>query len=264
MKIVFVLCDDCHRSSPYYGVQPLPVAGIHNSGWQQSPGMKIVRQFHEGTVSNSEKRRLQDYIIGVLTAFKDDERILMWDVYNEPGQNGLSDVSHVLLQHVWQWAREIRPSQPLTACLRGTEGNMNLKINAMYSDVITFHCYDGSILEERILYYKKTYFPRPVICTEYMARELGTTFRFSLPLFQEYRIGCYNWGLVAGKSQTHFNWESVKHLEERKERGEYIQPDGNISEPELWFHDIFRMNGTPFDKEEVNFIRTACSTSDVQ
>ena len=29
----------------------------------------------------------------------------------------------------------------------------------------------------------------------------------------------------------------------------------SLIEPELWFHDIVRKDGTPFDKEEISFIK---------
>ncbi|GAH91153.1 unnamed protein product, partial [marine sediment metagenome] len=113
MRVILVLFDDCHRPDPEIGVQPLPVPRVHNSGWKHSPGQKLVLQFHDGTVAASEKKRLKEYVQGVLTRFKDDERVLMWDLYNEPGQTGNGDKTNVLLKLTWEWAQDIRPSQPL-------------------------------------------------------------------------------------------------------------------------------------------------------
>jgi len=262
MKALLVLFDDCHRPDPQSGRQPLPVRGIHNSEWKQSPGKKQVMAFAEGTVSESGKKRLKDYVQGVLTRFSGDERILMWDIYNEPGQNGYGDTSYNLLRHTWQWAREARPSQPLTSCLEGAVGDRILELNRQSSDILTFHSYDSTKLEPLLKQYTEQNDHRPVICTEYMARELGTTFEFSLPLFLKYHVGCFNWGLVAGKSQTHFNWASVEHMASLKKNGEFIQPEHPIPEPALWFHDIFRQNGTPYDQAEVKFIRTMIHAQD--
>lgn len=255
IRVILVLFDDCHRPDPEIGVQPLPVPGVHNSGWKHSPGQKLVLQFHDGTVAASEKKRLKEYVQGVLTRFKDDQRVLMWDIYNEPGSTGNNDKSIVLLGLTWEWAQAVRPSQPLTACLDGSKGKGIIAINAEYSDVITFHCYNGERLEQTIIQRQETSMGRPVICTEYMARELGTTFHHSLPIFKKHRVGCYNWGLVAGKSQTHWNWASVGKLEELREQGAVLKPGDPIPEPELWFHDIFRLDGTPFDQKEVDFIK---------
>jgi GNAT superfamily N-acetyltransferase len=255
MRALLVLFDDCHRPDPELGTQPLPVAGVHNSGWKHSPGQKLVLQFHEGTVTEKEKARLENYVKGMLTRFAKDERVLMWDVYNEPGQSGNGDKTHELLKEAWQWAQQARPSQPLTACLDGSTGKKNVALNAAKSDIITFHCYWGPGLEKTLRQHKDGHSGRPILCTEYMARELGTTFRHSLPIFKRHRVGCLNWGLVAGKSQTHWNWETVRHLADLREKGVFLRPGDPIPEPPLWFHDIFRVDGTPFDPEEIESIR---------
>jgi hypothetical protein len=255
MKVLLVLFDDCHRPDPKIGPQPLPIAGVHNSGWKQSPGQELVMAFHDDTVTKEDKARLQDYVHDVLTRFSNDKRILMWDVYNEPGQNFYDDKTNELLQATWEWAQETRPSQPLTACLDGAGGERNIALNADRSDIITFHCYDADQLEPTITRLKHSHPGRPVICTEFMARELGTTFQHSLPIFKKHGVGCYNWGLVAGKSQTHFNWKTVDHLEELRKQEAFLHDDDPIPEPPLWFHDIFRIDGTPFDRNEIDFIR---------
>ena len=256
MKVLLVLFDDCHRPDPKLGPQPLPVAGVHNSGWKHSPGQQLVLQFHDGTVPEKERTRLAEYVRGVLTRFAKDDRVLMWDVFNEPGQTGNGDKSNALLQMTWQWAHDARPSQPLTACLDGSVGEGNIALNLAQSDVITFHCYDGKYLEEAILHHKNNPSGRPVVCTEYMARELGSTFHHSLPIFKRHQVGCFNWGLVAGKSQTHFNWKTVEGIEKLKAQGAVLNPGDPIPEPTLWFHDIFRMDGTPFDQKEIDFIKS--------
>jgi hypothetical protein len=256
MKVILVLFDDCHRPDPVSGLQPLPVAGVHNSGWKQSPGQALVVKFHEATAPAPEVARLRGYVQGVLKEFTGDDRILMWDVYNEPGQGGMTDQSNELLVQTWQWAEAARPSQPLTACLDGSLGERNLALNAAHSDIITFHGYNGQDLEPAILRIRQANAGRPIVCTEYMAREHGTTFQHSLPIFKRHGIGCLNWGLVAGKSQTHFNWQTVERIEELRKQGAYLKAGDPIPEPPLWFHDIFRVDGTPFDPAEVEFIRS--------
>jgi hypothetical protein len=72
-----------------------------------------------------------------------------------------------------------------------------------------------------------------------MARTQGSRFEGSLPIFKEEKVGCYNWGLVSGKTQTIYPWGSKK----------------GGPEPKVWFHDIFRPDGTAFDAREVALIR---------
>jgi hypothetical protein len=259
IKPLLVLFDDCHRPYPKLGIQPKPVAGVHNSGWKQSPGMAIVNGIHEEQLNNIEIIRLKRFVTEILSNFKDDERILMWDIYNEPGQFGIGDKSLTLLELTWEWAYEVRPSQPLTACLDGSVGEGNIKLNAENSDIITFHTYEGEKLQETID--KLKVYKRPLICTEYMAREFGSTFEFSLPIFKENNIGCYNWGLVAGKSQTHFGWSTILDLQKKKEDGKFLEDGDDIPEPEIWFHDILRKDGTAYNEKEVEFIKAITARS---
>ena len=257
IKPIIVLFDDCHRPYPKLGKQPMPVKGVHNSGWKQSPGMALVNEIHEKKIDAKELNRLKEFIQGMLRDYANDERILMWDIYNEPGQFGMGDKALELLRYTWEWAYEVRPSQPLTSCLDGSIGEEILKLNGKNSDVITFHTYEAEKLESTIERLKK--FQRPLLCTEYMAREFGTTFEFSLPIFKKENVGCFNWGLVAGKSQTHFGWSTILELQKKKENGEFLNDNDGIPEPEEWFHDIFRVDGSPYDEKEIEFIKNIVS-----
>ena len=102
-------------------------------------------------------------------------------------------------------------------------------------------------------------YERPLICTEYMAREFGSTFEFSMPIFKENKVGCFSWGLVAGKSQTHFGWSTILDLKKKKEMGDFLEDGEVIPEPEVWFHDILRADGTPFNEAEIRFIKDITS-----
>jgi hypothetical protein len=108
------------------------------------------------------------------------------------------------------------------------------------SDVVSFHNYDPvPELEKRIGWLKR--YNRPLLCTEYMARGNGSTFEGALPVLARHGIAAYNWGLVAGKTQTIYPWES------------WARPvDG---EPEVWFHDLLRRDGSPYREEEVEWLK---------
>ena len=84
-------------------------------------------------------------------------------------------------------------------------------------------------------------YQRPIICTEYMARPRGSTFAAILPYLKEQNVGAYNWGFVAGKSNTIYPWDS------------WQKP--YPAEPKVWFHDIFRADGSAYREEEVRLIR---------
>jgi hypothetical protein len=230
IRPIFVIFDDCWNSDFALGKQPAPRPGVHNSGWAQSPGVKVVN-------NSLEWNRLERYVKGVLTAFGDDSRILMWDLYNEPGNSMQGEKSLPLLQATFEWAWSVRPSQPLTAGVWFDCQDLN-EFQILASDVITFHNYQPANSLEAQIAQLKTH-KRPLICTEYMARPAGSLFETHLPIFKRARVGCVNWGLVAGKTNTIFAWSTPL----------------DTPEPPLWFHDIFRKDGTPYQQDEVNFIR---------
>ena len=53
------------------------VPGVHNSGWVQSPGAERLGDPRYIPV-------MQDYVTGVLSQFRNDDRVLGWDLWNEP------------------------------------------------------------------------------------------------------------------------------------------------------------------------------------
>lgn len=233
IKTMFVFFDDCWRDDYQIGKQPAPKLGIHNSGWIKDPGNRI------DTIS-AMMDTLKNYVTDILQIFKHDKRVLLWDLYNEAGHFGHGNKSLELLKNVFIWARAVNPDQPLSSGL----WNDDLKeINNFIldnSDVITYHSYlDSASHQRRIDSLRK--WNKPMICTEYMARKRGSTFQTILPLLKRQNIGAINWGLVAGKTNTIYAWDEP-------------MPDGG--EPKLWFHDIFRKDGTPYSKEEVDLIRS--------
>lgn len=147
--------------------------------------------------------------------------------------------------------------------MSGSIGKMNKALNIARSDVLTFHEYDGDLLPSTISRTQIEASGRPVICTEFMSREFGTTFQRSLPLFYDGNVGCISWGLVAGRSQTHFNWATISAIDElglgspgkRQHNLAYLEDTDPLPEPKQWFHDIFRGNGSAYDELEVQFIR---------
>jgi len=232
IKPLFVFFDDCWNPEPKYGKQPEPRTGIHNSGWMRSPNMSVHNDPGKWII-------LERYVKDILSTFRNDKRILLWDLYNEPGNSSYNASSMPLLKDIFQWAWDIRPSQPLTAGIWYDNKDFN-EFQLANSDVITFHNYENAEnLEKEIKDLLK--YGRPVICTEYMARTRNSKFETHLPVFKKYNVGAINWGFVSGKSNTIYQWDTPV-------------PDG--SEPKIWFHDIFRRDGTPFDEKEIVIIKT--------
>ena len=231
IKTMFVLFDSCWNDHPKAGRQPAPKPGVHNSGWLRAPGTE--RLFDARTWSG-----LQGYTKDVVGSFGHDPRVLAWDLFNEPSNSGYMDASVPLLTAVFAWAREANPDQPLTSGLWNDHPLSN-DVMLDNSDVVTFHDYDPpEPLEAHIRRLQET--GRPLLCTEYMARTRGSLLETSLPVFKRHQVGALNWGLVKGKTNTIFAWDA---------------PMPDKDEPPVWFHDLFRPDGTPFRASEVEFLK---------
>ncbi len=264
IRPMLVLFDSCWDPYPKLGKQHDPTPGIHNSGWVQSPGADALSDV-------SQYPRLETYVKGVVGAFKNDTRILAWDTWNEPdnandnnyGQNYLKTelpkdrkiaIITRLLPQVFQWARAAGATQPLTSGVwiyrspddwqNSTKWSPMEKVQFENSDIITFHQYSNPGDLEKVIPALQT-FGRPVICTEYMARGVNSKFQTHLPIAKKAKIGMINWGFVAGKTQTFLPWDS------------WQKPYVNGREPAVWFHEVFKQDGTPVDPAEVAAIKQA-------
>ncbi len=250
IKPLFVLFDSCWDPDPKAGPQHPPIPGVHNSGWVQAPGAARLKDA-------SQYGKLEAYVKGVVGAFAKDDRILGWDVWNEPNNEGggkykptADKKAYVakLLPQVFDWARSADPTQPLTSGVWiGDHWDDLTKVDAVektqitQSDVISFHDYNWPETFEKRAKQMLGY-GRPVWCTEYMARGNGSTFDGSLPIAKRLNIAMFNWGFVDGKTQTRLPWDSWKK-------------PYTADEPTIWFHEVFRADGKPYREAETDLIR---------
>lgn len=258
IRPIFVLFDSCWDPYPKLGPQHPPIPGVHNSGWVQSPGKVAL-------MDPAQYPRLKAYVQGVVGAFANDSRVLAWDVWNEPDNtNGSSygkdeppnkvDLVLHLLPQVFGWARAEHPSQPLTSGVwQGDWSTLQTlspmaRVQITESDIITFHNY-GWPEEFQMRIDELKQYHRPIICTEYMARGVGSLFDTILPLAKQNKVGAINWGFVAGKTQTYLPWDSWQRP--------YV-----LEQPPVWFHDIFYPNGKPYREREAEIIRKATGVSE--
>jgi hypothetical protein len=248
--VMFVPLDGVWDPYPRPGRQREPKPHVHNSGWLQSPGADILKD-------PGRHDELEGYIKGVIERFKDDRRVQVWDLFNEPENPNRSaygdqelpnkaEMALLLHEKVFRWVRQVNPSQPLTSGVWIGNWSDPERLTPMerlqleHSDVISFHSYANLEATKKCVQSLHRY-NRPILCTEYMARPNGSTFDPVLGYFKEQGVGAYNWGLVSGKTQTIYPWDSWTRT--------------YTAEPPVWFHDIFRPDGTPYIPEEVRYIR---------
>ena len=221
LSVLPVLFDDCWLPEPFLGDQaPEPRPGRHNPYWQSSPGRRRLGLEH--------RPALRRYVEDILRRFGNDERIVGWDLYNEPR---VMDDSVALLRDVFAWARSIGPSQPLTACWHGT----------LLSDVTSIHFYVSPARqpeEAKRLIESARSFGRPVVATEALGRPNNGELDEILPLFRESGIGWYLWELMIGADQTRYQW-----------------PDSPRAPEEIVFQGLLYPDGSPYRETEVQLIR---------
>lgn len=263
IKVMLTLMDDCGFSGdhPFIGKQKKPVFDLHNSQAAASPGRNVVTEAYLWS-------HVKNYVCDIVQTFANDHRINIWDLYNEPTNRmiftssgevpfdfSLEEYSHDLMIKTFEWIREINPSQPLTVGAWHVP-NILCPNDPMYlhktdqkalelSDVISFHAYVPRDLLEKVLDYLSP-LNRPMLCTEWLARHAESSLIEQLPIFKEKKVGCYQWGLVKGKTQTNVPWPEIKKI------------DKNYAA--RWFHDVIDEKGIPYDAKEMQLLKELTSS----
>jgi len=233
LRVVLVLFDDLNLAGkpPRLGKQPDPVPGVYNSRWVPSPATEAVSD-------RSQWPGLEQYVKEVMGKFRRDSRVLYWDLYNTAGNNGLNEETLPLMDQTFNWARSMDASQPL-AVAPWREFNSAMAARKLErSDLITFQSFDNvESIEARLLLLQR--YQRPIICSDWLMRQVGNDFEQILPLFSVYQVGWFNQGLVSGKTQ--------RQLQEARFRSE--------KDPDLWQQDVLHEDGSPYSRKEVELIQ---------
>ncbi len=233
LRVMLTLFDDCGEiTDPKCEKQPDVVVGWYANGWSASPGHGIVRDPQQWP-------RLERYVTDLIKSFKNDQRVWVWDLYNEPTNSGMGNVSVPLVEKVFGWARQNDPGQPLIVAQWNGNATLN-KVIHPHSDITTFHSYGSADDVAKCIADLKKH-GRPIINTEWLNRRGGSRVADCLPVFVKENVGCMHWGLVNGRTQTHLSWGHRPG-----------QPD-----PPFWQHDLFRGNHEPYDATELKLFRQA-------
>lgn len=251
MTMVPIFFDDCCvpqsvYSPPRLGKQPDPVPG-HHGGTVVTPFDGKNEVGYSFVDEPQLLPQLEEYVSELTNTFGQDPRIIAWDIWNEPGNSNRQSRSLSVMEQAFAWARQAQPRQPLTACCWGEDFFVDhkplLEIEQRaiaLSDVVSFHSY-GDLSRTKLLIEDLKQYGRPLLITEWLHRPFANQVGTHLPLFKQEKIGCYNWGLVNGKTQTHEPWDVIRS-----------QPGLDLS---LWQHDLFHADGTAYNEREIDLIR---------
>lgn len=255
------LFDDCGfgGEEPVWGPQPDPLPGIHNSRAVASPGRSAV-------LDKALRPSLEAYVHDIISAYRADPRVLFWDLYNEPGNRMDFDKTEYsqfnaelerhalsLMEASFAVARELAPEAPLsvaawTTPLPDSDAHpYQTEIDRsalLHSDIITFHAYWNRERVEQFIDYLEV-LDRPVICTEWMARQIDSCISDQLALFHDRNVGCFQWGLVKGRTQTWLPWPD-----------DLVLAHGGQIDRSIWFHDLLDEDGQPYDANEIHTIQS--------
>ena len=240
IRTVPILFDDCAFSGkePYLGRQDEPIEGVHNSGWTPSPGSAAAD-------CGEEYPLLERYVTEFVTRYGQDERILLWDLYNEPGNNGREGKCQELLQSVFRWARSCSPALPLTSLLCSFK-YFDVECAGL-SDLLSYHYYcEMKTTVERVGLLEE--YNRPLLCTEWLHRNADNRWETHLPYYKKKRIGLFNWGLVEGRTQTYLSWNEEENLRE----------GGALD----WQHDVLRKDCTPYREAEIELLSSLTASDE--
>lgn len=264
ISCMVVLANDCMPPrSPFW---KMPYVGEQQYDWGYHGGKKVSQHGHHTEpaphfyLDDPESR--EDYfrmVREMVTRYKDDPRICVWDVYNEPGNSRRDPITMPNVKALFELIREIDPSQPLTAAVWRTPSSEREPFSAVeqyvleQSDIISFHSYSSYESNIRLIKRLKKE-GRPIMNTEWLGRIFGNRVFELFPLFYLEKIACFNWGFVAGKYQTYEPWEGTW---QNYEKG--LAPDVDFTK---WFHDLYRPNHRPYDPKEIELIQRFCAYAD--
>ena len=266
LKAFVCLGNDCSRpkrvwTMPKLGEQPYDV-GYHggrkatqHGGFPGEPGYLMADdpEYREKFFAMCRE---------LVTKYAHDRRVVMWELWNEPGAGNRGMMSAPLIKDLFALCWKIDPDQPLSAnlwsrstgnVLRGGNPTEIEQLAADLSDVITYHGYHGLAEQEKLADALLKRWGRPLYNTEWLFRIAGCEFPDNYAFMAQRKIGALNWGFVNGKYQTHEPYEPMW-----KTKFDFAGGDA-----EKWMHDLFRVSHHPYDPYEIAVARNVNGWADL-
>ena len=188
--------------------------------------------------------KFYEYCEDLASRYAKDERVIVWNIWNEPGNSSRGTLSVPHMKRAFEIFRSHDPIQPLCADVwRMPKTNILTEEEATaieLSDIISYHDYGSLDHSVRVIEFLRQY-ERPMLNTEWLHRVQFNNVATHLPLYYNNNVGVFNWGFVNGKFKGHEPWEACWR---RYAKGEKL-------EMTKWQHDLLRPNYRPYDPEEI-------------
>lgn len=260
--VMIVLGNDCLVPKELYAFK----LGEQKVDWGYHSGLK--RGQHAGCHTthgyalHDEPEYAEKFIqmVNEISAkYAKDERILIWDVWNEPGNSMRGDLSLEIMEKSFAAIRSHGNIQPATAGAYRYASHGQFRVDAKIelralelSDIVSFHCYQPVDDLVGIIEALREDYGRPIINSEWLNRIFENSIHRIMPIFYLENIGSFHWGLIQGYSQT---YEPVLPI--------YDMADADPKyDTRLWMHDLYHFNGRPYDKSEIELIQTLSKMAD--
>ena len=224
-------------------------------GMTISPVLSLQRKYFNDKENEKENLKIVEELVKTLIRpFANDERIVIWDIWNEPGfKTGDPETFREMewVEKMVHWCREENLCQPITASIiwdpdrdadvSSPTWEKRRQVEAMM-DLHNFHSYDcarnfGAEIDYTLDRIRKIS-NRPIVCTEAMIRVNGSSVQRTLPVFAREHVHVYLWGLY----NNDWNW-SVK----------WGRSTYDAFDP--MFHDFLWADGDAYDAREFPFIK---------
>lgn len=225
-------------------------------GMTVSPVLSIHRKYlHRDAPEEQNLADAEKCVRTIVAPFKDDKRIIMWDIWNEPVMDTRDSVN-LMKEMDWiekevHWCREEQLSQPITASIFW-DTSISSDTTSVYfkrrreveqmMDIHNFHdymCSEHFGEDARVMISKmKKMGNRPLVCTECLTRVNGSGLGRTLAEFAKEHVHFYIWGSYANNANWEVKWGRTTY---------------DVYEP--MFHNIMYSDGDLIDFREVEDVR---------
>lgn len=202
--------------------------------------------------SEADSAAMENKVREIIRHFRGDNRIIMWDIWNEPVYWG-DDCPKAMkwIKNIARWCREEGCTQAITssilwdAAISAANGGTYVSLRRETEAEMDLHNFHDYVMQENhstnvnyiINRYKKID-NRPIVCTEALVRTCGSGVAISLSEFSEHNIGFYTWGLYANDANWQVRWDI-----------------STFYAYEPMFHNLLFAGGDPVDERELSCIK---------